>query len=399
MNGLKLALLLVGLLIATNIAGWDDIEWVFYSGLALLLIAYIWSRGSLVGVGLSRTLDSDRIIAGDEVRERFRAVNRSRIPKTWITFHDRSTLPGHATSSAISIKGRSETAWVNRTKADQRGRYRLGPIELRSGDPFGLFSQKKVLDLTHELLVYPRLVPLPGPSRRGGELSGGTRLAPGRSANSPVIRSLRQYVVGDPMNQIAWRSSARHGSLLVKELEPDPVTDEWILLDLAPIERREGRKAVEYAVSLAASFALEWLNAARDVGLLVNRAIPAIVDADAGDRQRFRILETLAIVEPYGEANPASLIARFASRFSRSTSLVVISTGSGRDLVRPLQHLAQRGVPMLVFAVGEADGNLAAEGWSDIESSGIAVTRLDPNGEVVAAIARRHDTSTSAAVS
>jgi len=383
MNGLKLALILFALLIGSNVAGWNDIEWIFYSGLALLLIAYVWSRASLVGVGLSRTLDTDRVFAGSEVVERFRAVNRSRIPKTWITFHDRSTLPGHATSTAISIGGRSEATWVNRTRADRRGRYRLGPVELRSGDPFGLFSQRKSLDLTHELLVYPRLVPLPGPSRSGGELSGGTRVKPGRSSSSPVVRSLRQYVVGDPMNQIAWRSSARHGSLLVKELEPDPVTDEWILLDLAPVEPRYGRAAVEYAVSLAASFALEWLDAARDVGLLVNRAIPAVVDADAGDRQRLRILETLAVVEPYGEANPASLIARFASRFSRSTSLVVISTGRGDELVTPLQHLAQRGVPMLVFAVGSPETNLAGVGWSDIGSSGIPVTKLTSEGQTV----------------
>lgn len=383
MNGLKLGLLLFALLIATNVAGWDDIEWVFYSGFALLIIAFIWSRASLIGVGLRRTLDTDRVFAGDEVRERFDAVNRSLVPKTWITFHDRSTLPGHALSSAISIGGRSETTWVNRTRAERRGRFRLGPIELRSGDPFGLFTQRRSLDLIHEVLIYPRLVPLPVPSRRGGELSGGTRVAPGRSSSSPVVRSLRQYVVGDPMNQIAWRSSARHGALLVKELEPDPVTDEWILLDLAPVEGRNGRKSVEYAVSLAASFALEWLDAARDVGLLVNRAIPAIVDADAGDRQRFRILETLAIVEPYGEANPAGLIARFASRFSRSTSLVVISTGTGGDLVRPLQHLAQRGVPMLVFAIGERRFNLASPGWAGVESSGIDVTRLSPDGTVV----------------
>lgn len=383
MNGLKLGLILFGLLIATNIAGWDQIEWVFYSGLALLLIAFIWARASLIGVGLRRTLDTDRVFAGDEVRERFRAVNRSRIPKTWITFHDRSTLPGHASSSAISIGSRSDTTWVSTTRAEHRGRYRLGPIELRSGDPFGLFSQRRSHDLTHELLVYPRLVPLPGPLRRGGEIGGGTRVAPGRSSSAPVIRSLRQYVIGDPMNRIAWRSSARHGALLVKELEPDPVTDEWILLDLAPVQGREGRKSVEYAVSLAASFALEWLDAARDVGLLVNRAIPAIVDADAGDRQRFRILETLAIVEPYGEANPASLIARFASRFSRSTSLVVISTGTGGDLLKPLQHLAQRGVPMLVFVVGTFDTNLGSHGWADIEASGIAVTRLSPSGEVL----------------
>lgn len=384
MNGLKLALILFALLISASIAGWEDIEWIFYSGLALLVIAFIWSRASLVGVGFQRTLDADRVFAGGDMRERFRVVNRSPIPKTWIAVHDRSTLPGYSSSSAISVGGRSETTWANRTKAERRGRFRLGPIELRSGDPFGLFTQRKQLDLTHELLVYPRLVPLPGTGRLGGELSGGTRIAPGRSASSPVIRSLRQYVVGDPMNQIAWRSSARHGSLLVKEMEPDPVSDEWIFLDLAPEARRGDRRATEYAVSLAASFALEWLDSARDVGLLVNRAIPAVVDADAGDRQRFRILETLAIVEPYGEANPASLIARFAGRFSRSTSLVVISTGAGDDLVKPLGHLVRRGVPTLVFAIGDSEADRDVSGWSDVQASGIAVTRLNSAGDSLA---------------
>lgn len=381
MNGLKLGLILFALLVTANIAGWDDIEWIFYSGLALLIIAFIWSQASLVGVGLQRTLDADRVFAGDEVRERFWLRNRSLIPKTWIAFQDRSTLPNHAASQGISVGSRSETTWVNRTQAERRGRFRLGPVELQSGDPFGLFTQRRQLELTHELLVYPRLVPLPDRSRMSGDLSGATRIAPGRSVSSPIIRSLRQYVNGDPWNQIAWRASARHGELLVKELEPDPVADEWILLDLAPHHDRSGRRATEYAVSLAASFALEWIDSGRDVGLLVNRTIPAVVDADAGDRQRLRILETLAIVEPYGEANPAALIGRFAGRFSRSTGLVVISTGDGVDLIEPLRHLMHRGVPLLVIAVGDADVSPAAYGWTGVEEVGIPVTRLSTSGE------------------
>jgi uncharacterized protein (DUF58 family) len=380
MNGLKLGLILFSLLIASTALEWNDVDWLFYSGFALLAIAFLWSRGSLIGVGLSRTLDADRVFAGDDVQERFRVANRSVIPKTWMAISDRSTLPGHASSRAISVGMRSDAAWVQRTTATRRGRYRLGPLELRSGDPFGLFSESRALDLTHELLVYPRLVPLPHRTRAGGELSGATRIAPGRTAGSPVIRSLRQYVVGDPWNQIAWRASARHGSLLVKELEPDPVSDEWILLDLAPVRGDGGRQSTEYAVSLAASFSLEWLDAGRDVGLLVNRAIPAVVNADAGDRQRLRILETLAVVEPYGEANPAHLLARFAGRFSRSTGLMVISTGTGADLVKPLRHLRARGVPLMIFAVGDADDD-GQRRWEDVEATGIAVTRLSPAGE------------------
>lgn len=394
MNGLKLGLLLLGLLVAITVADWQELEWIVYSGLALLGIAWVWSRASLIGVGIERTLDADRVFAGGEVHEHFRLFNRSHIPKTWIRVHDRSTLPGHASMRATSVSKRTDTVWTASTRAERRGRYRLGPVELHSGDPFGLFTFRKQLDLYHELVVYPRLVPLPQSARFGGELSGATRIAPGRSSGSPVIRSLRQYVVGDPWNQIAWRPSARHGSLLVKELEPDPVADEWIVLDLVPRDGRQ-RRVTEHAVSLAASFALERLDAARDVGLLVNRRIPAVVDADAGDRQRLRILETLAVVQPYGEADPVALIARYAKRFSRSTNVIVISTGSGYGLVAPLRHLQQRGVPLLAVAAGVIDDT--DDGWLEVESLGVEVIRYSTRGDRLDGSAeRRLRTVTSA---
>jgi uncharacterized protein (DUF58 family) len=194
-----------------------------------------------------------------------------------------------------------------------------------------------------------------------------------------VLRSLLQDAVGDPLKQIAWRASARHGDLLVKELEPDPVSDEWILLDLAPTEGASRRRATEYAVSLAASFAMEWIDAGRDVGLLVNRAIPAVVSADAGDRQRLRILETLAVVEPYGQASPGDLIARFAGRFSRTTGLLVVSTGGGENLLTPLRHLIERRVPLMVVAVAPSAADFGS-GWQRVEGIGVPVTRMTPDG-------------------
>lgn len=381
MNGLKLGLILFALLVVVTVFGWDDIEWVFYSGVLLLTVAFIWSQMSLVGISVERTIEADRVFAGNDVRERFQIMNRSRIPKTWMEFHDRSTLPGHSPSREVTVRGHAETRWTKVTRAERRGRYRLGPVEIRAGDPFGLFSRRRSLELSHEVLVYPGIVPLPERSADEGERSGNTQRGRGRVATSPIIRSLRQYAVGDPWNQIAWKASARHGSLMVKELDPDPVTDEWVLLDLSSSQQRRHRAAIEYAVSLTASFCLEWIDAGRDVGLLVNRAMPAVVDAEAGDRQRLKILETLAVVEPYGEANPGTLIGRFASRFSRSTGLVVISTGDGSGFIEPLQHLMRRAVPLTVIAVGDRHEQDQQSCWSEVLAAGIPVMMLASTGD------------------
>lgn len=391
MSGIKLGLILFALLVLSSAFGWDDLEWVVYSGVVLLVIAFVWSRLSLTGIAVERTIDGDRVFVGDDVRERFRVINRSRIPKLWVMFNDRSTLPGHTPSRAINVARRSETRWLRTTRADRRGRYRLGPVEIRAGDPFGLFVERRELDLRHELMVYPRLVPLPKRSSDGGDLSGSLQRGLARVSTSPIIRGMRQYAVGDPRNQIAWKSSARHGELMVKELDPDPVSDEWVLLDLGAGMVRRDRAATEYAVSLAASFSLEWIDAGRDVGLLVNRALPAVVDAEAGDRQRVKILETLAIVEPYGEADPGALIGRFSNRFSRSTGLVVISTGDGSQIGAPLRHLLQRGVPLTVIAVSDNHDDPQGLGWKSVAAEGVRVMMVnsagteirEPGGEVV----------------
>ena len=382
-NAIKVVIILATLLVIATIAGWDDIEWPFYSGLVLLLIAYVWSRASLVAVAFERTLDTDRVFAGDMVRERFRLTNRSRIPKNWIAIRDHSSMPGYDPSRSVRIASGGVTAFTSNIRAEHRGRFRLGPVVLTSGDAFGLFDSHRSIDQTHELIAYPKLVDLPDRSAIAGVLSGATRRTPGRVVASPMIRSVRQYVTGDPLNHIAWRSSARHGSLLVKEFDPDPVSDEWILLDLSGSSSRVIRAATEYGVSLAASFALEWLDMGRDVGLLVNRTIPAVIDADAGDRQRLKILETLAVVEPFGEADPAALIGRFAGKFSRATGLVIISTGDGSQFRDPLRHLLHQGVPLLVIAILPDGSGSHDDDWTEVESLGIPVTRLTAEGERV----------------
>ena len=63
--------------------------------------------------------------------------------------------------------------WKVLAKAIRRGRYKLGPIVLRSGDPFGLFPRETRVPTEALLLVYPRVVPLPHWQLPGSMLEGG----------------------------------------------------------------------------------------------------------------------------------------------------------------------------------------------------------------------------------
>ena len=55
----------------------------------------------------------------------------------------------------------------------QRGRFRLGPLSLHSGDPLGIFAVEQEIDATGYIIVYPLTVDLTSFEPSISELSGG----------------------------------------------------------------------------------------------------------------------------------------------------------------------------------------------------------------------------------
>lgn len=99
--------------------------------------------------------------------------------------------------------------------AAQRGWCRVGRIRLHSEYPFGLFQVWSWLNPDFAALVYPRLEigapPLPHADDAAAEV------ATKRSGDE--FGMLRDYHPSDPRRSIAWKASARHDTLLVKEFE------------------------------------------------------------------------------------------------------------------------------------------------------------------------------------
>ena len=125
--------------------------------------------------------------------------NGSRIPKPWLEVHNPTTLPGSLPGRAISLGGRSERSWLVRAPLTRRGHFRIEPLHIRTGDPFGFFEASATVGQGVSVIVYPKLEPLPAWRLPAASLEG-SHASPGADApddaarlDGPAVRPGRQH--------------------------------------------------------------------------------------------------------------------------------------------------------------------------------------------------------------
>lgn len=372
MGAIKLGLVTAVLFVVAVVNDWSTPDRLIITLVLVLLACWIWTRLSLQRLGLGRALSVDRVRAGESVTEELSLTNYSLLPKLWVAVRDLSSLPGHHAGRVVSLGSRGSVSWSTTTRCERRGRYRLGPLAIAAGDAFGLFEARKSIPASHELVVYPPRVdvsdiPMPVANMLGGRAS---HVRPALAAHQ--IAGIREYATGDPLNRISWNATARLGRMMVKEFDPEPTSDIWILLDLSENEgvahERPGPapervplgpsvdESVEYAIAVAGSLAEQCLADGRKVGLIVNRAMPIRLDADNAQRQWFRIFETLAVATSFGYRSLSEAVRADSWRFSRNTGLIVVTAGAALDWVAAAQALVQRQVPVTAVLIADAHG-------------------------------------------
>ncbi len=364
MGGWKIATLLAFALVAGQVTDWEVADQLAIALVVLLAGAWSWSRLSLGGVGLERQTASDRAQVGETLRERFEVRNRGRLAKLWLEVIDHSTLPHHAAGRVLHLRGRGRAAWEVETRCRRRGRFRVGPVTLRAGDPLGLFPRRRAIPDSHEIVVYPAVIDLRGASLPTGLLTGGAAVERRSAMATPNVAGVRDYTPSDGFNRISWSATARLGRLMVKEFDVDPSSDAWIVLDL---ERAVHRAAVghppevdfagvappvehwldsteEYAVTLAASLARLLLAQGRAVGLIAHGAGAGVLPADRGERQMVKVLETLAVVAADGQRPLAVVLAAESRRFTRHDTLLLVTPSTAETWVGAVAELSGRRV-------------------------------------------------------
>ncbi|QBD82368.1 DUF58 domain-containing protein [Ktedonosporobacter rubrisoli] len=372
-------------------SGWKVLYVLTYVLLSLFVLSWLWARYSLYKLVFRRRAKVGRVQVGEAFDERLMLDNLSVLPKLWVQIADNSTLPGHRAGYVASMGGRKRASWRARTICRRRGRFMLGPVTATSGDPFGLFRRRIFLHPAHELLVLPHILPIASFALFTGGLPGRGRSSRRAIQTTTNATTIREYVPGDALSRIHWRSSARYSKLMVKEFDLDPAVDAWVFLDLHDsIQAGEGENSTEeYGVTIAATVATYLLRQDLSVGMIVNGEQREFLTLDRGDRQVERVLELLAVVSAGSGPDLKEALALEAFHFGRNTVAIVITPSHSRDWHEALRHLQRRGVQVAVIGLDAAsfehkppdEDTLAL-----LEGAGVPVMRVkcgDPLTEIL----------------
>lgn len=112
----------------------------------------------------------------------------------------------------------------------RRGRVPVGPVRLERTDPLGLARRLCPYGASDTLLVLPRIRPLPVlPSGRAHHVEGPA--SDTADDGSLTFHALRAYVLGDDLRRVHWRSTARTGTLMVRQMVDASLPRTTLVLD------------------------------------------------------------------------------------------------------------------------------------------------------------------------
>jgi len=374
----RLIVVLLGLLLILAIIVSNRLLfYLFYTVALLAIFAYYWTRQTASGLRLQRETRSDWVQVGDRLRERFVVSNNSRWPVLWVETEDHSDLPGYQASRVETVTSRGGKAWWDaQAVCKRRGLYTLGPVTMRTGDPFGLFTATWTNPKTQTFLVYPPIVDLPGLDLPRGMLPGAARSSFRTQNITPNVSGIREYLPGDSLNRIHWLSTARHGELMVKEFDLEPSGNLWIVLDLdASVQAGQDEESTEeYAVSIAASLAFKMLEQNKSVGLIAYGQNQVVIPPDRGRRQLGHILRELATAKATGIYPLEHVVTQLGSNFGRGMTIAVITPSTDRGWMAAMLSMMRRGLsPAAIVLDAESfGGKPGAQGMvNDLANLGI----------------------------
>lgn len=290
---------------------------------AVVLLAVAWVRLAVRRPRLARRRPGHELVEGDDVEIELVLERGSRFPLPTAVATDRAGALGEQTVElAPGAEGRHAGSYVLR--GVPRGRHRLGPLGLSVADPFGLAEAETTLAERASVTVYPRLAELGALFfEGGGGASDGRRLLLRRPAGFE-LHSVREHQHGESLRRVHWPSTARRGTLMVKELEDAPRDELAVLLDgdasIASVP------AFDAAVRIAGSVVLAQVRRGRRSVLVLNtRGRDAQSVSTEGPEWR-RALDLLAEARPDAHASAAALLASQAGVSLRARQLVVVTS-------------------------------------------------------------------------
>ena len=356
---------------------------------ALLLtvagVSWAWDRYALHGVEYERSFSERRVFLGEVVELVVRVTNRKLLPLSWLRVDDQIPADLPVLDARVLPSSQAELGYLSnlfalrwyervgrryRLKPQRRGFYAFGPVRLRSGDLFGLFSRRQTLQQREWLIVYPQVRPLTQLGLPPKNPFGDSK-APQHIFEDPARTvGVREYQPEDSFRRIHWKASARLHRFQSRIYEPTTSHQLAIFLNVATFPRAwQGiiPDVLEEAVSVAASIASYGVEQKYQVGLLANGSVPNSdqplkVLPSRNPRQLARILEALAAVTGFATSSIERMLLAESPRLPWGATMLIVTAAFYDDLLATLLRLRDAGRRLVLVSLAADCPDLGEQG-------------------------------------
>ena len=332
-----LAILAIGAL-AGALFGWIEAWFVALAAVALFLTAWpflLGSRDYRASIHLSR----HSVVAGGEVHANIEVENGATRPQLPAIIE----LPvGEALGELLvpMLGAQQSTTLRADVPASRRGAVRVGPITVARRDPLGILGREVTWPESHLVHVHPVTVSLPpGTAGLVRDLEGA---ASRRLTDADLsFHAVREYAPGDALRHVHWKSTAKTGTLMVRQFEESQTARVAVLFD-ARRDEYASDDEFELGVSVAASLSAQAVREGRE-RFVASAWAPGRVRPSVDGVEELPSRDTTQLLDAWAELRPATEraariegLARGLAASRRHLSIVYAVTGSlpGLDRLR-----------------------------------------------------------------
>ena len=422
-------LFLVAVLLAALALQAGLMAFAMYVLIGVFVLSRYLAKEWIGSVSAERKMDiAEALEPGDSLEVRIRVENIGKVTIAWVLLED--LLPEAALRQRpprMTLKGKRFKIGMIRPAQfllmkytihfQSRGYYQIGPTLLETGDLFGLHRRHRVVTAPAYVMVLPKVIPLPkydfASQRPIGEVSLAHRLFEDPTRNAGV----RPYQIGDPLQRVHWRATARTGQLQCRVFDPTTLAGATLVLDFHqegyPQRREPYRSDLAVTVAVSIAYSVTMLN--QQLGLVSNgrdaadrirleiqsqigsddqvasyenrdqaressemlkeseRLRPVHVETRRGIEQFQRIREALARIELTDGLTFSHLLLEMTPRFPRDATVIAILPTVSVEAATSLGILRRQGFAVSAILIGldheelpVAHGRLVAEGVRDV---------------------------------
>lgn len=209
-------------------------ELAVLGGIALAAVAVALLHAAMrPELAVKRRVDPDRVSRGESSTVTLKVRNIGRFGAATLLAHDRCGWGRHSTTTIpvplLRLRHGRETEVGYPVPTQRRGVIGVGPLQITRRDPLGLVSLMRGHGDTSTIWVYPKSHVMQSVP------AGISRSLDGRLDRVPhgaiTFDALREYVIGDELRHVHWRTSARVGEMMVREHVDTSLPRLAVLLD------------------------------------------------------------------------------------------------------------------------------------------------------------------------